>query len=309
MAYTKLIPRHTQGSRVEEISRGASHYRLTIPSGKADAYRLAQLDDYTLLSRRQFPHRLGLNLSLLARTSSDAIPGTWGFGLWNDPFGLSIGFGGKPFRLPALPNAVWFFGASEENYLSFKSSRSGRRATFASHASAGEPEDEALLAKRAPSPLRSAFPSGTSQRDVPVNGFLAQSFRSPRFHPLLIFAGMALLFSRKWARRLMSRVIAEDGIQLRTPSYAREKTVSVDPTQWHRYRLEWSPNRVSFEVDEVQAFESVVSPNPPLGLVIWIDNQYAAFTPEGRIGFGVLETPEPVWLEIRELEIRELATG
>lgn len=319
MAYTKLIPRHTQGSRVEEISRGASHYRLTIPSGKADAYRLAQLDDYTLLSRRQFPHRLGLNLSLLARTSSDAIPGTWGFGLWNDPFGLSIGFGGKPFRLPALPNAVWFFGASEENYLSFKSSRAERRA---------KPEDEARFANSASSPLRSAPPSGTSQRDVPVNGFLAQSFRSPRFHPLLILAGMALPFSRKWTRRLMSRVVAEDGVQLwnqgvRSRNAASKLTGSkgvsklaeskahrqvdgvqgkgVDPTQWHRYRLEWSQNRVSFEVDEVRVFESVVSPNPPLGLVIWIDNQYAAFTPEGRIGFGVLENPEPVWLEIREL--------
>lgn len=277
MAYTKLIPRHTQGSRVEEISRGASHYRLTIPSGKAGAYRLAQLDDYTLLSRRQFPHRLGLNLSLLARTSSDAIPGTWGFGLWNDPFGLSIGFGGKPFRLPALPNAVWFFGASEENYLSFKSSHTERRAKL---------KDEARFANSASSPICSA------QREVPVNGFLAQSFRSPRFHPLLILAGMALPFSRKWTRRLMSRVIEESGIAL-----------SVDPRQWHRYRLEWRENRISFDVDEVRVFESDVSPNPPLGLVIWMDNQYAAFTPEGRIGFGVLENPEPAWLEIKEVEV------
>lgn len=283
MAYTKLISRHTQGSRVEEISRGASHYRLMIPAGKADAYRLAQLDDYTLLSRRQFPHRLGLNLSLLARTSSASIPGTWGFGLWNDPFGLSIGFGGKPFRLPALPNAAWFFGASEQNYLSFREPQAG---TFAA-----------------------------------ANGFMAQTFRSPRFHPLLILAGMALPFSRKWTRRLMSRVIAEDGVQLwnqgagscnaasdlAEPKAHRQvdglQGKGVDPTQWHRYRLEWSQNRVSFDVDEVRVFESVVSPNPPLGLVIWIDNQYAAFTPEGRIGFGVLENPEPAWLEVRELEI------
>jgi hypothetical protein len=109
---------------------------------------------------------------------------------------------------------------------------------------------------------------------------------------VLILAGLALPFSRKLTRRLMSRVIAEDGIAL-----------SVDPRQWHRYRLEWSPNRMVWEVDEIRAFESSVSPNPPLGLVIWIDNQYAAFTPEGKIGFGVLENPEPAWLEIKELEI------
>ena len=264
MAYTQLNPHFTQSARVEEISRDSSHYLLIVPVGKADKYRVALLDDYTPLPRRQFHHRFPLSFSLSARTSSDSIPGTWGFGLWNDPFGLSLGFGGNPFRLPALPNAVWFFGASEENYLSFK-----------------EPV---------------SFDTGgenTRPTQPAVNGFIAQTFRAPKFHPLLVLAGLVLPFSRKWTRRLMSQVIAEDGI-----------TLSVDPRQWHRYRLEWSPKRVSLEVDEVQVFESVVSPNPPLGLIIWIDNQYAAFTPEGKIGFGVLENPEPEWLEVKDVEIQ-----
>jgi hypothetical protein len=50
-------------------------------------------------------------------------------------------------------------------------------------------------------------------------------------------------------------------------------------------------------------FESAVSPHPPLGLVIWIDNQFAAFAPDGKIGFGVLENPEPAWLEIKEIDV------
>jgi hypothetical protein len=265
MAYSKLTPRQTPDARVEEISHG-TEYRLIIPAGPADKYRLSQIDDYTQTPRSQFPIHSPLSLSLSARTSSDNIPGTWGFGLWNDPFGLSLGFGGNPFRLPALPNAVWFFGASKESYLSF------RDASSALHS--------------ASAPLR-----GTSQREA-ANGFLAQSFRSPKFHPLLILAGLTLLFSRKSTRRLMSRVIAEDGIRL-----------SVDVTKWHRYRLDWRERRVSFEIDDVQVFESEVSPNPPLGLVIWIDNQYAAFTPEGKIGFGVLENSEPEWLEIKDLEL------
>ena len=131
MAYTQLNPRHTPNARVEEIDeigRDSAHYRLSIPSGFSDSYRLAQLDGYTQFSRRRFPLRFppstslrtSLSLSLSARTSSDSISGTWGFGLWNDPFGMSLGFGGSPFRLPALPNAVWFFGASKENYLSFR---------------------------------------------------------------------------------------------------------------------------------------------------------------------------------------------
>ena len=259
MAYTKLTPRHTPGAHVEEISRGAE-YRLIIPAGSAEKYRLAQLDDYTQIPRSQFPRRSPLSLRLSARTSSDNISGTWGFGLWNDPFGLSLGFGGNPFRLPVLPNAVWFFGASKESYLSFKNPSAGGFDAFASQ--------------------------------IAGNGFLAQSFRSPKFHPSLILAGLTLPFSRKSTRRLMSRVIAENGIRL-----------SVDVTEWHRYRLDWREKRVSFEIDDIQVFESEVSPSPPLGLVIWIDNQYAKFTPEGKIGFGVLENSEPAWLEIKDLEL------
>jgi hypothetical protein len=258
MASPQLTPRFTLSARVEELARDPSHYRLTIPSSGADSYRLAQMDDYNPLARRHFPHRFPLRLSLSARTSSDSLPGTWGFGLWNDPFGLSLGFGGRPFRLPALPNAVWFFGASGENYLSFREYGRGDHA--------------------------------------PMSGFMAQTFRSPKFHPLLFPAGLALPFSRRTTRRLLGRVIAEDGVEL------SRGDACIAPTDWHRYRLEWSLNRVSFEVDEAQVFESSVSPNPPLGLVIWIDNQYAAFTPEGKIGFGVLENPEPAWLEIKELE-------
>jgi hypothetical protein len=264
MAYTKLIPRSTPGAKVEKFPDGDvdTMYRLSIPAGAADKYRLAQLDDYTNISRGRFPlrpppstsFRTGLSLSLFARASSISIPGTWGFGLWNDPFGLSLGFGGNPFRLPALPNAAWFFGASEESYLSFKAPR--------------------------------------AQRGNAENGFLAQAFRSPRFHPLLILAGLAFPFSRRTTRRLMGKVIHEDGVRL-----------SVDATEWHRYTLDWRDDRVAFDVDHTLVFESSVSPRPPLGLVIWIDNQYAAFTPEGKIGFGVLENPEPAWLEIKDVEI------
>jgi hypothetical protein len=265
MAYTKLIPRHTSGAKVEEISGGDSYkmYRLSIPAGSASQYRLAQLDDYTQNKRNQFPLRFPLNLSLAARASSDSIPGTWGFGLWNDPFGLSLGFGGNPLRLPTLPNAVWFFGASDESHLSFRDPSSSLR----------------------------------PGRGEAANGFLAQTFRSPWFHLSLIPAGLALPFSRKTTRRILGKVIEEDGINLRRVDQV------VKPTQWHSYRLEWREKRVSFAVDEVQVLESPVSPHPPLGLVIWIDNQYAAFTPEGKLGFGVLENPEPAWLEVKDIEV------
>ncbi len=285
MAYTQLIPRHTNDAKVEEISPDSSHYLLSIPAGKADQYRLAQLDDYAQLGRKQFPLHPPKSIRLFARTSSDSIPGTWGFGFWNDPFGLSLGLGGNPFRLPVLPNAVWFFNASDENYLSFQD------------------------------------PLSVPRREIAANGFLAQTFRSPKFDLRLFPAGLALPFSRKKARRWLGKVIAEEGVQLWSPEASRriqEHTLtgtrslglhSVDPTQWHRYQIDWREKRVSFQVDDMLVLESSVSPHPPLGLVIWIDNQYAAFTPEGKIGFGVLENPEPAWLEIKDLEVTSAASS
>jgi hypothetical protein len=207
-----------------------------------------------------------------------------------------------------LPNAVWFFGASEENYLSFKSPRAERGALrlqvsqqslnlpLRTDESFGKSVDEV----RASSAISASFTGfaknapHSALHEAPTSGFLAQSFRAPRFHPLLILAGLALPFSRVMTRRLMGRVIDEDGMQL-----------SVNPTDWHRYRFEWGEKRVSFEVDDAKVFEAAVSPNPPLGLVIWIDNQFAAFTPEGRVGFGVLENPEPAWLEVKDIAVEK----
>ncbi len=235
--------RHTKNASVTKTDNG---YSLVIHKSEKPAYRDAQLDDYGGLSRRNFPHH-SLILSLRARASSASIPGTWGFGLWNDPFGLSFGFGGNPFRLPALPNAIWFFHASQHNYLSF-------------------------------------------QEDKPAQGFLAQVFRAPKFAPRLFLAGLMLPFSRRRTRRVLGKVIDEDGV-----------TLSADVTHWHGYRFEWSQKRSAFWVDDVLVLESPVSPRPPLGLVIWIDNQYAAYPPDGKNRFGVLENPEPAWIEICDL--------
>ncbi len=252
---------------------------MDIPAGDASAYRFAQLDDYARLPRGQFPSRPPLTLSLRARASGNSLAGTWGFGLWNDPFGMSLGFGGNPFRLPALPNAIWFFHASEENWLSFSNvERNGIPLS----------EKSGQTHKSAPT--------------IPGNGFLAQAFRAPKIpSPLLASLGLLSLpvllpnlatrKTRKWLRGLASRIVRDDSVRL-----------SVDQTQWHAYRLEWSSTRSAFWVDDALVFESPVSPRPPLGVVIWIDNQFAAFTPEGKIGFGVLKN-EAAWLEVEEIVI------
>ncbi|HEY2980424.1 MAG TPA: hypothetical protein VGJ22_04525 [Anaerolineales bacterium] len=226
----------------------ADRWKLSIPAGPAFPYRVAQLEDYTGLSRRRFPSRPPRTFGLRARASSGFAAGTWGFGFWNDPFGPSI----NPLRLlPAMPNAAWFFFASNHNYLSFRD-------------------------------------------DKPAQGFLAQAFSAPGFDARLVPAAFTLPFSRQAARRRLSGVIDEDAV-----------AVSVDPTDWHAYRLRWSPTRCTFEVDGSVVLETSFSPRPPMGLVIWIDNQFASFTPDGRLSIGLLKSDEPAWLEAEDVELTD----
>jgi hypothetical protein len=75
-----------------------------------------------------------LPLNRLYRRASQALSlGLWGMELWNDPFGMAILSGAEELRLPALPNAAWFFFASPPNYLSLRDdlpAQGGLAATF-----------------------------------------------------------------------------------------------------------------------------------------------------------------------------------
>jgi hypothetical protein len=246
-----LKPNITEGARVERT--GERDFHLEIPAGPRGRYRLAQIDDYDSLPRRAFPHRPPFRFSLRARASAVSIPGTWGFGLWNNPFGMAILSGAELMRLPGLPDAAWFFFASPPNYLSLRD-------------------------------------------DLPADGWLASTFRSAKLPAPLLFVGLpALPFfllppGARLLRRLGRRFVRQDALSL-----------PVDPTEWHAYELDWQAGGVSFQVDGQTMLESRVSPVGPLGLVLWVDNQYAALPPTGRPGFGTLPNPEPTWVEIREL--------
>jgi hypothetical protein len=124
------------------------------------------------------------------------------------------------------------------------------------------------------------------------------SFRSPTRPAAWIASGgllAPLLLTRltaRWLRRLARRAIHQES-----------RTLPVDPTEWHTYRIEWQPDKVLFLVDGQNLFESSHPPRGRLGLVIWVDNQYAAWTPEGRLGWGLLENSAPAWVEIRALNL------
>jgi len=247
-----LYPRNTPDSEVVALASDA--WRLRIPSGPGASYRLAQLDDYSRLPRRRFLWRPPVCLEVHARVSDADLPGTWGFGLWNDPFTASLGLAGTARRLPALPQAAWFFYASPPNYLALHDTHPAQgllAATFAS--------------QRIPAPVLAVL--------VPVLPLLAW--------PL----------TARWLRRVARRFVVEDAARL-----------DFDPTQWHTYRLEWGVDAVTFFVDGESCFTTTVAPCGPLGLVLWIDNQYAAFRPDGRLRFGTLAN-ESAWLELADIAL------
>jgi hypothetical protein len=174
--------------------------------------------------------------------------------LWNDPFALSLGFGGGQ-RIPALPNAAWFFFASAPNYLSLRD-------------------------------------------DLPAQGGLAATFQSPRWPGAVLALGalalplLALPPVARIMRRLGRRIVRQDAVALES-----------DPCEWHTYRLEWGQSRVTFWVDAKPVLETSVAPLGPLGLVMWVDNQYAAMPSSGRLSFGTLESDLPAWIEIEDLTV------
>jgi hypothetical protein len=41
--------------------------------------------------------------------------------------------------------------------------------------------------------------------------------------------------------------------------------------------------------------------------VLWIDNQYAALPPKGRLSFGTLPVPQPAWIEIADIKFSQIS--
>ena len=248
-----LTPKHSPGAAVTQPVPGA--WRMEIHAGPAGDYRLAQLDDYTVLDRSHFPWQPPLQFCLRARVSGSDLPGTWGFGFWNDPFSLSLGLGGGVRRLPALPNAVWFFYASPANYLSLR-------------------------------------------EDLPAQGLLAATFQSrgtPAVLPGLAASGAPLLglpAVGRLGRRILRQWVRQDAA-----------LVASDPTAWHSYTIRWEADRVHLLVDGDLILETAAAPVGRLGLVIWIDNQYAAFRPDGRLSFGTEPNQASAWLEAADLAL------
>lgn len=136
---------------------------------------------------------------------------------------------------------------------------------------------------------------------VPGHGWKAAALDTGRWPPWLVAPAAVPAIALTWVpglgrplMRLMRRVIGA-GEALVPPD--------LDVTMWHDYSLVWRPAGASFAVDGATVLETSVSPRGPLGLVIWIDSQYAVLSEAGRFGFGLLGNSEPRWLDLARLEI------
>jgi hypothetical protein len=67
--------------------------------------------------------------------------------------------------------------------------------------------------------------------------------------------------------------------------------------------LDWQANGVRFTIDDVEVFTTSLTPRAPLALVLWIDNQFAAWRPDGTLASGALKTSADCWLEIKNITL------
>jgi hypothetical protein len=129
-------------------------------------------------------------------------------------------------------------------------------------------------------------------------GISAAVFSSPLIPSLMLIPGLIILpflFYAPLARmiRRFSRRLIQDSTH----------RLDLDCRDWHEYHLEAKREGTSFGVDSQPVWKTPLVPHGPLGLVLWIDNQYAAFTPDGHITMGTLANEKSAWLELRNLKV------
>ena len=85
-----------------------------------------------------------------------------------------------------------------------------------------------------------------------------------------------------------------------------EAEIGANATEWHTYVIEWGTKRTRFSVDGGAILQDAPSARGPLGFVMWLDNQYMVVTPQGRMGWGLLDVPGRQWMEVDWLAIEPL---
>ena len=107
-----------------------------------------------------------------------------------------------------------------------------------------------------------------------------------------VFPLLTLPWLAKRIRPAIARVIKDDS-----------RSINLDVTQWNQYTGQLEQSLVRFKIDKAEIFRTKVAPRSPLGFVIWIDNQFASFPPNGKLAYGTMKNSRPAWIEVKQIEI------
>jgi hypothetical protein len=137
-------------------------------------------------------------------------------------------------------------------------------------------------------------------RDVPGPGWKAATIDATRwpFFALLPTAPLGVLLMRIPA--LYNRLWPIGQRAIGVSEYLLDAKLL---TEMHTYTIDWQPKSVTFRVDGRAVHRSATAPRGPLGLIAWIDNQYAVVTPQGQFGFGLLPVQQEQTLVLEHVGV------
>lgn len=150
------------------------------------------------------------------------------------------------------------------------------------------------------------FFSSTPPNNMPLalgvagNGFKVAVFntRQPAFYALAPLAPIGFLAMRNnfLYRKLWpigQRAIGVD-------EHALDTTLLTEP---HHYAIDWHATHIDFRIDGTTVFTTRRVPQGKLGFTVWIDNQYAVVTPQGKFGAGIIPATQPQKLILRDVTL------
>jgi hypothetical protein len=149
------------------------------------------------------------------------------------------------------------------------------------------------------------FFSSSPPSDLPFSregagaGWRAASLRTPALPGMLVAALGAASFaalSLRPTRRIL--------ISLAWTLVNGAQSAPIEGIEeWRRYEIDWSEGRARFSVDGATVLDSSTPPTDALGLVLWIDNQWATFSTEKGLRFGIRPLAAGASLELRGLRL------
>jgi hypothetical protein len=133
------------------------------------------------------------------------------------------------------------------------------------------------------------------ERGVSGNGWKAAFLNGGRANRLSIAVGN--LFFRLPGMSRLIFAVAERRLG------AAEKVLEVGMTDWHEYRLEWTPLEAVFSVDAMEVLRAPNPPTMPLGFVAWADNNATSMGPGKDFAFKRIAITRRQWMEVAYIKI------